>query len=97
MSFEWSLKGYIRNDNAVGAHRISHFLRLKTLVASGLSWLLFLAVPYLRDKYGTASAGLKGKVQAAAALDALYKKSHWLEGIRDKNHHARWRAACFLS
>jgi hypothetical protein len=23
--FEWTLKGYIRNDNAVGAHRISHF------------------------------------------------------------------------
>jgi hypothetical protein len=38
-SFEWSLKGYIRNDP-----RISHFLRLKALVASGLSWLLLLAV-----------------------------------------------------
>jgi len=24
-AFEWTLKGYIRNDNAVGAHRISHF------------------------------------------------------------------------
>jgi hypothetical protein len=28
--FEWSLKGYIRNDP-----RISHFLRLKTLAVSG--------------------------------------------------------------
>jgi hypothetical protein len=27
-------------------------------------------------------------VQAAAALDALYKKSNWLEGVRDKNHQA---------
>jgi hypothetical protein len=36
------------------------------------------------DKYGTASAGLKGKVHAAAALDALYKKSSWLERIRVK-------------
>jgi hypothetical protein len=26
-------------------------------------------------------------VHAAAALDALYKKSSWLEGIRVKNHH----------
>jgi hypothetical protein len=25
-------------------------------------------------------------VQAGAALDALYKKSIWLEGIQDKNH-----------
>jgi hypothetical protein len=25
-------------------------------------------------------------VQAAAALDALYKKSNWLEGIQVKNH-----------
>jgi hypothetical protein len=38
-SFEWCLKGYIRNDP-----RISHFVRLKTLAASGLSWLLLLAV-----------------------------------------------------
>ncbi|WP_133471299.1 hypothetical protein [Paraglaciecola marina] len=37
--FEWSLKGYIRNDS-----RISHFLRLRTLVASGFFSLLFLAV-----------------------------------------------------
>jgi hypothetical protein len=27
-------------------------------------------------------------VQAAAALDALYKKSIWLKWIQDKNHHA---------
>ena len=27
--------------------------------------------------------------------DALYKKSIWLERIRDKNHHGRWREACF--
>jgi hypothetical protein len=38
-SFEWSLKGYIRNDP-----RISHFLRLKTLAVGGLSCLLLLAV-----------------------------------------------------
>jgi hypothetical protein len=38
-SFEWSLKGYIRNDP-----RISHFMRLKTLVVSGIFWLLFFAV-----------------------------------------------------
>jgi hypothetical protein len=34
--FEWSLKGYIRNDP-----RISHFLRLKTLLAAALFWLLY--------------------------------------------------------
>jgi hypothetical protein len=38
-SFEWSLKGYIRNDL-----RIIHFLRLKNLVASGIFWILFFAV-----------------------------------------------------
>jgi hypothetical protein len=38
-SFEWSLKGYIRNDL-----RMSHFLRLRTLAASGVFWILFLAV-----------------------------------------------------
>jgi hypothetical protein len=27
-------------------------------------------------------------VHAAAALEALYKKSIWLEEIRDMNHHA---------
>jgi hypothetical protein len=27
-------------------------------------------------------------VHAAAALDALYKKSNWLEGILVKNHQA---------
>jgi len=37
--FEWTLKGYIRNDP-----RISHFLRLRTLVASGIFWILFFAV-----------------------------------------------------
>jgi len=37
--FEWSLKGYIRNDP-----RISHFLWLKTLAASGIFWILFFAV-----------------------------------------------------
>jgi hypothetical protein len=37
--FEWRLKGYIRNDP-----RISHFLRLRTLVPSGVFWLLFFAV-----------------------------------------------------
>jgi hypothetical protein len=36
---------------------------------------LFCCWPYLRDKYGTALAVLKGKVH-----DALYKKSNWLEG-----------------
>ena len=79
MPFEWKLEGHIWNDNAVGAHKISLFVRLKTLVASGVFWILFFAVPYLQDKYGTALAGLKGKV-----YDALYKKSVWLEGIRDK-------------
>jgi hypothetical protein len=33
------LEGNIRNDL-----RISHFLRLKTLAASGIFWLLFFAV-----------------------------------------------------
>ncbi|GAC21570.1 hypothetical protein GARC_4628 [Paraglaciecola arctica BSs20135] len=33
------------------------FPQLGTLAASGFSWLLLLAVPYLRDKYGTALAG----------------------------------------
>jgi hypothetical protein len=28
----------------------------------GVFWLLLLAVPYLQDQYGTALAGLKGKV-----------------------------------
>jgi hypothetical protein len=40
---------------------------------------LFCCWPYLRDKYGTALAVLKGKVH-----DALYKKRIWLEGIQDK-------------
>jgi len=34
--FEWSLKGYIRNDP-----RISHFLRLRTLGAAAFFWLLY--------------------------------------------------------
>jgi hypothetical protein len=46
-----------------------------------------LCCPYLRDKYGTALAGLKGEVHGVSALDALYKKSNWLEGIQVKNHH----------
>jgi hypothetical protein len=65
--------------------------------------LLIALLIALRDKYGTATAGLKGKVQAAAALDVLYKKSIWFEGIRDKDHQrtprgtmARRRAFEFL-
>jgi hypothetical protein len=34
----------ICRDNAVGAHKISLFVRLRTFAASGLSWLLLLAV-----------------------------------------------------
>ncbi|GAC39560.1 hypothetical protein GPSY_3949 [Paraglaciecola psychrophila 170] len=37
------MKGYIRNDKAVGAHKISLFVRLKTLVAAASFWLLFLS------------------------------------------------------
>jgi hypothetical protein len=39
MPFEWKLEGLIWN-----APKISLFVRLKTLAASGLSWLLLLAV-----------------------------------------------------
>jgi hypothetical protein len=44
MPFEWKLEGHICSDNAVGAHKISLFVRLKTLVASGIFWILFFAV-----------------------------------------------------
>jgi hypothetical protein len=43
-SFEWKLEGHIWNDNAIGAHKLSLFVRLKTLAASGIFWLLFFAV-----------------------------------------------------
>ena len=36
LPFEWKLDGHIWNDNAVGAHKISLFVRLKTFVASGI-------------------------------------------------------------
>ena len=39
MQFEWKLEGYIYNDA-----KISLFVRLKTLVASGVFWILFFAV-----------------------------------------------------
>jgi hypothetical protein len=42
MSFEWKLEGHIWNNNAVGAHRISLFVRLKTLAASGILQSTFL-------------------------------------------------------
>jgi hypothetical protein len=32
------------SDNSFGAHKISLFVQLRTLAASGLSWLLLLAV-----------------------------------------------------
>jgi hypothetical protein len=48
MSFEWSLKGYFLNDNAVGAHRPSLFVRLRTLAASGIFLVtLFFAVDHI--------------------------------------------------
>jgi hypothetical protein len=65
MSFEWSLKGYTRNDNAVGAHRPSLFVRLRTLVVSGIFLVtLFFAV----EKRVTGS-------KAAAARDSSQKPS----------------------
>tara|TARA_R110002167_G_scaffold123556_3_gene302587 strand:+ start:1645 stop:1824 length:180 start_codon:yes stop_codon:yes gene_type:complete len=42
--FEWSLKGYIRNDP-----RISHFLRLKTFVAAAFFWILYFLL--LKKEY----------------------------------------------
>jgi hypothetical protein len=44
MSFERKLDGHICSDNAVGAHKLSLFVRLRTLVVSGIFWLLFFAV-----------------------------------------------------
>jgi hypothetical protein len=44
MSFERKLEGHIYSDNAFGAHKISLFVQLITVAASGLSWLLLLAV-----------------------------------------------------
>jgi hypothetical protein len=44
MPFERKLEGHICSDNAVGAHKLSLFVRLKTLAASGIFWLLFFAV-----------------------------------------------------
>jgi hypothetical protein len=38
------LERNIRNDNAVGAHKISHFLRLRTFVAAAFFGYLFFAV-----------------------------------------------------
>ncbi|MFT5161939.1 MAG: hypothetical protein ACI9FJ_000507 [Alteromonadaceae bacterium] len=43
-SFEWKLEGHIWNDNAIGVHKLSLFVQLKTLAASGIFWLLFFAV-----------------------------------------------------
>jgi hypothetical protein len=43
-SFEWSLKGYIRNDP-----RISHFLRLKILAAAAFFWILYFLL--LKKEY----------------------------------------------
>jgi hypothetical protein len=47
MSFERKLEGHICSDNAVGTHKLSHFVRLKTLVVSGIFWLLFFAVDHI--------------------------------------------------
>jgi len=41
------LKGYIRDDNAVGAYKISHFVRLKTLVAVAFFDYFFFAVDHI--------------------------------------------------
>jgi hypothetical protein len=41
-AFEWKLEGHIWNDP-----KISLFVRLKTLAASGIFWLLFFAVDYI--------------------------------------------------
>jgi hypothetical protein len=41
------LEGYIRNDNAVGAHKTSHSVRLKTLVAAAFFDYLFFAVDHI--------------------------------------------------
>ena len=41
MPFERKLDGHICSDNAVGAHKLRLFVRLRTLVASGIFWLLF--------------------------------------------------------
>jgi hypothetical protein len=38
------------------------FCVVEIFSSRGVFWLLLLAVPYLQDKYGTALAGLKGKV-----------------------------------
>jgi hypothetical protein len=38
------VEGQIWNDNAIGAHKLGLFVRLKTLAASGIFWLLFFAV-----------------------------------------------------
>jgi hypothetical protein len=47
MPFKRKLEGFICSDNAVGAHKLSLFVRLKSLVASGIFWLLFFAVDHI--------------------------------------------------
>jgi len=45
MPFEWKLEGHIWSDNAVGAHKLSLFVRLKTLLVGGIFLdTLFFAV-----------------------------------------------------
>jgi hypothetical protein len=79
-SFEWSVKGYILNDNEVGAHRPSHFLRLKTLVASGIlqSTSLYFALWAILQMFKMVLSIL------SRYSFLLLKKSIWFEGIRDK-------------
>jgi hypothetical protein len=47
MPFEWKLEGHIWNDNAVGAHKLSLFVRLITLAAAAFFGYLFFAVDYI--------------------------------------------------
>jgi hypothetical protein len=71
MPFERKLEGLICSDP-----KISLFVWLRTLAASGIFWLLFFAIDHI---YGINMKQLQlalGKVQ-----DVLYKKSNWLERI----------------
>jgi hypothetical protein len=77
MPFEWSLKGYIRNDP-----RISHFLRLITLVASGILQSTSCTLPY--GPSCRCSNWFQTILSRYSFL--LLKKIIWLERIRDKNH-----------
>jgi hypothetical protein len=81
--------GNIRNDNAVGAHRPSHFFAVKNFgserhftkyVSGGVRYSLPFGPSCRCSKwFPTILSGYSF---------LLLKKSNWLERIQEKNHHA---------